>query len=74
MTLLLRCCSVRLDISPGFSRKNISASLATAAMQYNGDLVEKHYPDVSAEVAKVPKPDKVLKYGTAGESRIVIGS
>eukprot|EP00904_Undaria_pinnatifida_P011484 jgi/Undpi1/7466/HiC_scaffold_22.g09939.m1 len=31
-----------------------------------GNMVEQQYPDVQAEECKVPKPDKVLKYGTAG--------
>ena len=32
-----------------------------------GNMVEQQYPDVQAEECKVPKPDKVLKYGTAGK-------
>ena len=31
--------------------------------------MEQKYPDLLTEECKVLKPDKVLKYGTAGESR-----
>lgn len=31
-------------------------------------LVEGKYPDLLSEECKVAKPDKVLKYGTAGET------
>lgn len=37
--------------------------------QVQGRLVEQKYPDLLTEECKVLKPDKVLKYGTAGESR-----
>lgn len=33
-----------------------------------GNVVEENYPDLVAEESKVAKPDKVLKYGTAGEA------
>lgn len=35
--------------------------------QVQGRLVEQKYPDLLTEECKVVKPDKVLKYGTAGE-------
>ncbi|CAM9385398.1 unnamed protein product [Scytosiphon promiscuus] len=34
--------------------------------QVQGSLVEEKYPDLLTEECKVVKPDKVLKYGTAG--------
>lgn len=36
--------------------------------QVQGRLVEQKYPNLLTEECKVVKPDKVLKYGTAGES------
>lgn len=42
---------------------------ATTVGQVQGRLVEQKYPDLLTEECKVLKPDKVLKYGTAGESR-----
>lgn len=38
--------------------------------QVQGSLVEEKYPDLLTEECKVVKPDKVLKYGTAGEFSI----
>lgn len=35
--------------------------------QVQGNVVEKKYPNLLTEECKVAKPDKVLKYGTAGE-------
>ncbi|CAB1103506.1 unnamed protein product [Ectocarpus sp. CCAP 1310/34] len=35
-------------------------------MHVQGNLVEKKYPNLLTEECKVAKPDKVLKYGTAG--------
>lgn len=34
--------------------------------QASSSQVEQKYPDLSAEECKVTKPEKVLKYGTAG--------
>lgn len=41
--------------------------LNTTVGQVQGKLVEQKYPNLLTEECKVPKPDKVLKYGTAGE-------
>ena len=38
-----------------------------------GNLVEQQYPDLLAEECKVLKPDKVLKYGTAGNETYQAG-
>lgn len=39
--------------------------------QVQGSLVEEKYPDLLTEECKVVKPDKVLKYGTAGENLVL---
>jgi len=47
---------------------NVTRPVLNAAVgQVQGKLVEQKYPNLLTEECKVPKPDKVLKYGTAGE-------
>lgn len=46
---------------------DLNSSVRPRDDEVEGHLVEEQYPDLLAEECKVPKPDKVLKYGTAGE-------
>lgn len=57
----------RARYGPFYQQTSPDCLFNTAVGQVQGKLVEQKYPNLLTEECKVVKPDKVLKYGTAGE-------